>query len=154
MGKAAFFHLQDSRGRIQVYLRQDKVGEKEFAVFRILDIGDHIGIGGTVFKTKTGEVTVLAEHLELLSKSIRPLPVVKEKTEGDERIVYDQFADKELRYRQRYVDLIVNPEVRNVFIKRSRIISALREFMTRNGCLEVETPILQPLYGGPLPVRL
>ena len=148
MGKAAFFHLQDSRGRIQVYLRQDKVGEKEFAVFRILDIGDHIGIGGTVFKTKTGEVTVLAEHLELLSKSIRPLPVVKEKTEGDERIVYDQFADKELRYRQRYVDLIVNPEVRNVFIKRSRIISALREFMTRNGCLEVETPILQPLYGG------
>ncbi len=148
MGKAAFFHLQDSQGKIQVYIRHDKVGEKTFEVFKILDIGDLVGLRGTVFKTRTGEISILAEDFELLSKSIRPLPIVKEKIEGDDRIIYDQFADKELRYRQRYVDLIVNPEVRDVFVKRSQIISALRQFMTLNGCLEVETPILQPLYGG------
>jgi len=148
MGKAAFFHLQDSRGKIQVYIRHDKVGEQSFEVFRILDIGDLVGVRGMVFKTRTGEISILAEHFELLSKSIRPLPIVKEKIDGDDRVVYDQFADIELRYRQRYVDLIVNPEVRDVFIKRSRIISAIREFMIRSDCLEVETPILQPLYGG------
>ena len=148
MGKAAFFHVQDSKGKIQVYIRQDKVGEKPFDVFKILDIGDVVGVKGTVFKTRTGEITILAETFELLSKSIRPLPIVKEKVEGDERVIYDQFADKEMRYRQRYVDLIVNPEVRDVFIKRSQIISAIRHFMSQNGCLEVETPILQPVYGG------
>ncbi len=148
MGKAAFFHVQDSQGKLQVYIRQDKVAEKDFDVFKVLDIGDLVGVKGTVFKTRTGETTVLAEHFQLLSKSVRPLPIVKEKVEGDERIVYDQFADKEMRYRQRYVDLIVNPEVRDVFVKRSQIISAIRQFMVENGCLEVETPILQPIYGG------
>ncbi len=148
MGKAAFFHLQDSQGKIQVYIRKDKVGDGPFEVFKILDIGDVVGLKGTVFRTRTGEISILAEHFELLSKSVRPLPIVKEKVDGDERVVYDQFADKELRYRQRYVDLIVNPEVRDVFIKRSRIISSIRSFMADHDCLEVETPILQPLYGG------
>lgn len=148
MGKAAFFHLQDRKGRIQVYIRMDKVGDTMFDVFKILDIGDFIGVAGPVFKTKTGEITVLAEGFHLLSKSLRPLPIVKEKIEEDERKVYDQFADIEMRYRQRYVDLVVNPEVREVFIRRSKIISAIRKFLDEHEFVEVETPVLQPIYGG------
>jgi len=148
MGKAAFFHLQDSEGKIQVYIRKDKVGDDAFDVFKLIDIGDFVGIKGIVFKTRTGEISIIAEYFELLSKSIKPLPIVKEKIEGDEKIVYDQFADKEMRYRQRYVDLVVNPEVKEVFVKRSKIISAIREFLNENKFLEVETPVLQPIYGG------
>jgi lysyl-tRNA synthetase class 2 len=148
MGKAAFFHLQDAEDRIQVYIRQDKIGGKMFTVFKMLDIGDHVGIEGTVFKTRTEEISILAETLTLLSKSVRPLPIVKEKVEDDQRIVYDPFADKELRYRQRYVDLVVNPDVKNVFIQRSRIITAMRTFLNAHRFFEVETPILQPVYGG------
>jgi lysyl-tRNA synthetase class 2 len=148
MGKAAFFHLQDEQGRIQVYMRQDKIGEKMFSVFKMLDIGDHIGIEGMVFKTRTGEISILAERYTLLSKSIRPLPIVKEKVEDNKRVVFDPFADKELRYRQRYVDLVVNPDVKEVFIKRSRIVSAIRAYLNAHDCIEVETPILQPVYGG------
>jgi len=148
MGKAAFFHLQDSEGKIQVYIRKDKVGDTAFDVFKLIDIGDFAGIKGIVFKTRTGEISIIAEHFELLSKSIKPLPIVKEKIEGDEKIIYDQFADKEMRYRQRYVDLAVNPEVKEVFVKRSKIITAIREFLNENDFLEVETPILQPIYGG------
>ncbi len=148
MGKAAFFHIQDMYGRIQIYLKKDVVGEKTFEVYKLLDIGDIVGITGKVFKTRTGEITVFAEKLEVLTKSLRPLPIVKEKIVDGKKIVYDPFSDKELRYRQRYVDLIVNPEVREVFIKRSRIITAIREYLNEHGLLEVETPILQPLYGG------
>ncbi len=148
MGKAAFFHLQDQSGKIQVYIRKDKVGDNVFEVFKLLDIGDIAGIAGTIFKTRTGEISVIAEEFELLSKSIKPLPIVKEKIEDGEKIIYDQFADKEMRYRQRYVDLVVNPEVKEVFITRSRIITAIREFLDSNNFLEVETPILQPIYGG------
>jgi lysyl-tRNA synthetase class 2 len=148
MGKAAFFHIQDKRGKIQIYIRKDKVGEEAFQVFKILDIGDFVGVGGTVFKTRTGEISILAESFELLAKSLRPLPIVKEKIEADEKVVFDQFADKEARYRQRYVDLVVNPEVKEVFVKRSRIISAMRSFLDNAEFLEVETPILQPVYGG------
>lgn len=148
MGKAAFFHLQDHIGRIQVYIRKDKVGDKAFEVFKLLDIGDFVGVKGSVFKTRTGEISIIAEIFELLSKSIKPLPIVKEKIEGDEKIIYDQFADKELRYRQRYVDLVVNPEVKEIFIKRSRIITSIRQFLNNSDFLEVETPILQPIYGG------
>jgi lysyl-tRNA synthetase class 2 len=148
MGKAAFFHLQDAQGRIQVYIRQDKVGEETFTLFKMLDIGDHVGSEGMVFKTHTGEISVLAERITLLSKSIRPLPIVKEKVEQDKRIVFDPFADKELRYRQRYVDLVVNPGVKEVFIKRSRIITAMRTYLNTHGFFEVETPVLQPVYGG------
>ena len=148
MGKAAFFHIQDMEGRIQIYLKRDVVGDFAFEVYKLLDIGDIVGVAGQVFKTRTGEITILAEKLELLTKSLRPLPIVKEKIVDGKRIVYDPFKDKELRYRQRYVDLIVNPEVKAVFIKRSRIMTAMREFLNQRGYLEVETPILQPIYGG------
>ena len=148
MGKAAFFHIQDMPGKIQIYLKKDEVGEKTFEVYKLLDIGDIVGVNGKVFKTHTGEVTIYCQKLELLSKSLRPLPIVKEKVEDGKKIVYDPFSDKELRYRQRYVDLVVNPEVREVFIKRSRIISAMRQLMNQHNFLEVQTPILQPLYGG------
>ncbi len=148
MGKAAFFHIQDMDGRIQIYLKKDEVGEKGFELYKLLDIGDIVGVKGLVFKTRTGEISIYARELTLLSKSLRPLPIVKEKEVNGEKIVYDPFSDKELRYRQRYVDLIVNPEVREVFIKRSRIITTMREFLNKRGYLEVETPILQPLYGG------
>lgn len=148
MGKASFCHIQDEQGRIQTYIRKDKVGDEVFEMFKILDIGDQIGVEGQVFKTRTGEITIFAEKVELLSKSLRPLPIVKEKEEDGEKIVYDQFADVEMRYRQRYVDLVVNPEVKEVFIKRSRIISAIRTYLDQNEFLEVETPILQPIHGG------
>jgi lysyl-tRNA synthetase class 2 len=148
MGKASFGHVMDSSGRIQIYIKKDTVGEASYDLFKQLDIGDVIGIHGTVFRTHAGEITVVIETLQLLAKTLRPLPVVKEKVEADERIVYDQFKDKELRYRQRYVDLIVNPEVLQVFTKRSAIVSAMRAYLEGRGYIEVETPVLQPVYGG------
>ncbi|NBW70901.1 MAG: lysine--tRNA ligase [Bacteroidetes bacterium] len=151
MGKAAFFHIQDSKGVIQVYIRRDDVGVEIYnTVFKkLVDIGDIVGIRGFVFKTRTGEVTVHAEHFELLTKTLRPLPTPKEvENEQGEKITYDAFSDKELRYRQRYVDLIVNPEVKQTFIKRTKLVQSMRNFMNDHGYLEVETPILQPVYGG------
>ena len=148
MGKAAFCDIQDEQGRIQVYLRKNEIGDESFDVFKMLDIGDHIGIKGQVFKTHTGEISVFAKEFQLLAKSLRPLPIVKEKEEDGKKVIYDQFADKELRYRQRYVDLIVNPEVKEVFVKRTQIIRAIREYLDQRKFLEVETPILQPIYGG------
>jgi lysyl-tRNA synthetase class 2 len=148
MGKAAFAHVEDSSGRIQIYVRKDDVSEQQFEIFKLCDIGDLVGVSGTVVKTRTGEITVQAKQFSLLSKNLRPIPIVKEKVEGDRKIVFDAFADKEMRYRQRYVDLIVNPDVREVFVKRSKVINSMREYLTGRGFLEVETPILQPLYGG------
>ena len=148
MGKAAFFHLQDQKGKIQIYIKKNEIGDKGFELFKLLDIGDLVGVRGLVFKTRTGEISIFVQHLELLAKSIRPLPIVKEKIEQNERIFYDQFADIETRYRQRYVDLIVSPDVREVFIKRTKIINAIRHFLNKHDFLEVETPILQPIYGG------
>jgi len=150
MGKASFAHIMDQSGRIQIYVKKDTIGEKAYDVFRLLDIGDLIGVKGKVFVTRTGEKTIVVEELVLLAKTLRPLPIVKEKVEGDEKILFDQFADKELRYRQRYVDLLVNPDVKDVFIKRSHLVSFLRSFLENKGYLEVETPVLQPLYGGAL----
>ncbi|HOV98124.1 MAG TPA: lysine--tRNA ligase [Bacteroidota bacterium] len=148
MGKASFCHIQDSHGKIQIYLKKDDIGQM-YDAFKLMDIGDIIGVEGFVFRTKMGEITIHAQKLELLAKSLRPLPVVKEKLdEHGNKIVYDPFSDKELRYRQRYVDLIVNPDVRQVFLKRAKIINAIRKFCDERGYLEVETPILQPLYGG------
>ncbi len=148
MGKASFAHIQDQNGRIQVYLKKDEIGEA-YDSFKLMDIGDIIGVEGFVFKTKTGEISVHTRELKLLSKSLQPLPIAKEVIdEQGNKVIYDQFADKELRYRRRYVDLIVNPEIKDVFIKRSKIISAIRSFLDKHGYLEVETPILQPLYGG------
>ncbi|MCF8382032.1 MAG: lysine--tRNA ligase [Chlorobium sp.] len=148
MGKASFFHMQDSKGRIQIYLKKDEVGDAAYSTFKLLDIGDIVGVEGYSFRTKTGEISVHALHFELLSKSLRPIPVAKEKEVEGQKVVYDAFSDKELRYRQRYVDLIVNPEVRDTFIKRSAIVTFMRGFFTGKGWLEVETPILQPIYGG------
>ncbi len=148
MGKASFAHIEDSSGRIQIYVRLDEVGENTYEIFKLSDIGDIVGVTGTVVKTRTGEITIQVQGYTLLAKTLRPIPVVKEKYENGKRVVFDAFADKEMRYRQRYVDLIVNPQVREVFIKRTRIINSMREFLNGRGFLEVETPILQPLYGG------
>ncbi|RMD92785.1 MAG: lysine--tRNA ligase [Calditrichaeota bacterium] len=147
-GRVTFGHVMDSKGKIQIYVRQDLVGKDRYEIFKLLDIGDIIGVEGEIFTTRTGEITVQVAQFELLSKTLRPLPKEKKKVAGQERIVYDPFTDKELRYRQRYVDLIVNPEVREVFIKRAKIISFIRKFLDNMGYLEVETPILQPIYGG------
>ena len=137
MGKASFAHLLDAKGRIQVYLKRDDLGEEAYAAFKTYDIGDIIGIKGFVFSTKTGEISVHAEEITLLSKSLRPLP---EKFHG--------LKDPELRYRQRFVDLIVNPEVRDTFQKRSRIISEIRRRMDKRGFIEVETPVLNSSASG------
>lgn len=148
MGKASFCHIQDSKGKLQIYLRKDDLGDI-YDAFRLLDIGDIIGAKGFVFRTKMGEVSVHAQELKLLAKSLRPLPIVKEKTdEAGVKTVFDPFADKELRYRQRYVDLVVNPAVREVLMKRTLILRAIRKFLDGKNYLEVETPVLQPLYGG------
>ena len=148
MGKASFAHIQDHTGRIQIYLKKDEIGDA-YDAFKLMDIGDIVGIEGFVFKTKTGEISVHTRELKLLTKSLQPLPIAKEVIdEQGNKVIHDQFADKELRYRRRYVDLIVNPDIKNVFIKRSKIISAMRNYLDTSGYLEVETPILQPLYGG------
>lgn len=148
MGKASFCHIMDSQGKVQVYLRKDDLGSI-YDSFRLLDIGDIIGVEGFVFRTKMGEISIHAEKFELLSKSLRPLPIAKEtKDEQGTIVVHDPFSDKELRYRQRYVDLVVNSSVRDVFIKRSKIVLTIRSILDKQGYLEVETPILQPQYGG------
>ncbi|GAB4297059.1 MAG: lysine--tRNA ligase [Ignavibacteriaceae bacterium] len=148
MGKASFAHIQDDSGRIQIYLKKDEIGAA-YDAFKLMDIGDIIGVKGFVFKTKTGEISVHVNELKLLAKSLRPLPIAKEIIdEAGNKKIFDQFADKELRYRQRYVDLIVNPDVKDVFVKRSRIITSIRNYLDNFGYLEVETPVLQPLYGG------
>ena len=148
MGKASFTHIQDREGRIQIYLRKDEIGE-EYDAFKLMDIGDIVGVEGYVFKTRTEETSVHVKSMTLLSKSLRPIPIAKETVDEDgNKVIHDQFADKELRYRQRYVDLIVNPEVKEVFKKRSSIITAMRSFLDTNDFIEVETPVLQPVYGG------
>lgn len=151
MGKAAFFNLQDRSGSIQVYIRRDDVGVDVYnSLFKkLIDLGDIVGVSGFVFKTRTGETTVHAESFQLLTKTLRPLPVAKEvEDEHGNKVTYDAFSDKEHRYRQRYLDLIVNPEVREIFAKRTLMIQTMRDYMNRMGYLEVETPILQPIYGG------
>ena len=150
MGAASFGELQDETGRIQIYVNRDEICPGEDKTMyntvwkKLLDIGDIIGIKGFAFITKTGQLSIHAKELTLLSKSLRVLPIVKEK-DGE---VFDAFSDPELKYRQRYVDLIVNPQVRETFIKRSQIIATMREYFNEAGCLEVETPILQSIPGG------
>jgi lysyl-tRNA synthetase, class II len=151
MGKASFAELQDSEGRIQIYIARDEIcpGEDKSLyndVFKKwLDLGDFIGIKGYAFKTQVGETTIHVTELKLLSKSLRPLPIVKTDAEGK---VHDAFTDPELRYRQRYVDLVVNEGVKNTFYKRTKMFSAMREFFNSHGYMEVETPVLQPIPGG------
>ncbi len=137
MGKAGFAHLQQGGQRLQVYVKKDAVGEKGFELYKLLDLGDHIGVSGYLFRTRTGELTIHLEELTFLAKDLLPLP---EKWHG--------LTDVELRYRQRYVDLIVNPEVREVFLKRSKLVQSFRRFMDSHGFIEVETPMMQPIAGG------
>ena len=150
MGKASFMELQDSHGRIQVYVSRDDLCPDENkdlynVVFKkLLDIGDFVGISGYVFRTQTGEISVHAATLTVLSKSLRPLPIVKMK----DGVVYDAFSDPELRYRQRYVDLVVNDGVKEIFLKRTRVFNSMREFINAHGYIEVDTPVLQPIPGG------
>lgn len=150
MGKASFMELQDSKGRIQVYISRDDIcpdEDKEMynTVFKkLLDIGDYVGVEGFVFRTQTGEITVHAQKLTVLAKSLRPLPIVKVK----DGVTYDAFDDPELRYRRRYVDLIVNDGVKDIFVKRTRVLESMRRFFNSNGWMEVETPILQMIAGG------
>ena len=149
MGKSAFLHLADRSGRLQSYFRRQDLVGADVELLELLDLGDWIGVEGPLFETRTGEITVRVERLQLLSKSLRPLPFGKvEVDESGERIVHSGFADTEARYRQRYADLAVNPEVRGVFLLRARVVSALRRRLDAAGFVEVETPILQPLYGG------
>ncbi len=150
MGAASFCEIQDEKGRIQLYINRDEICEGEDktmynTVFKkLLDIGDIIGVKGFVFRTKMGEISVHVKELTVLCKSVRPLPIVKEK----DGVVYDAFTDAEQRYRQRYVDLIVNPQVRKTFVQRTLIVDTMRNYLNEKGYLEVETPILQPIYGG------
>jgi lysyl-tRNA synthetase class 2 len=146
-GKTTFLHLEDGSGRIQVYLRRDQLGEA-YALLERLDLDDHLGVSGRVFRTRAGEITVRAEQLTLLAKSLRPLPRGKTRTGEDGTTTFGGLQDAEVRYRQRYADLAVHPEVREVFRLRSRAVSWIRRYLDKQGFLEVETPILQPLYGG------
>ncbi len=150
MGAASFAELMDATGRIQIYLKRDEICPNEDKTMynivfkRLLDIGDIIGVKGYVFTTQMGEITIHVKEFTVLSKSLRPLPIVKEK-DGK---IYDAFTDPDQRYRQRYVDLIVNEDIRNIFIKRAQIIRSMRDFLNNKGYLEVETPVLQPIPGG------
>jgi lysyl-tRNA synthetase, class II len=137
MGKAGFAHLQQGGQKLQIYVKKDAVGDKGFELYKLLDLGDHIGVSGYLFRTRTGELTVHVEEITFLSKDLLPLP---EKWHG--------LTDVELRYRQRYVDLVMNPEVREVFLKRSKLVQSMRRFMDGHGFIEVETPMMQPIAGG------
>ena len=149
MGKAAFFHLKDFSGKVQIYIQRESVSEENFKIFKCFDLGDFVGVAGYFFYTQTGELSLHAEEVFLLSKSLKALPSVKEKeTESGEKIKYDEVSDIEFRYRQRYVDLNINENSMSVFQKRSEIISFIRQYLLKKDFLEVETPIMQPLYGG------
>ena len=144
MGKASFANIQDQEGRIQFYIARDDVGEDNYNLFKLTDIGDFVGIEGKVFKTKTDALTIKVSHLTILSKNIKPIPDVKEK-DGEK---YNLVSDKEFRYRKRFLDLIINPETKNNYVKRFKIINSIRSFLNDHGYIEVETPVLQPIYGG------
>ena len=151
MGKASFAELQDSSGKIQLYVNRDEVCEGEDKTMynqvfkKLLDIGDILGIKGSVFKTKVGEISVMVKEITILSKSLKPLPLPKLDADGN---IYDAFTDPEKRYRQRYVDLVVNPDVKEAFVKRTQLTNSMRNYLNNKGYMEVETPILQPIYGG------
>ncbi len=149
MGKITFAHIEDGQGKLQLFLRQDDLGEVHFQLFsEAFDLGDFIGAEGVMFRTRTGEVTLRVEAFHMLAKALSPLPAAKEELVEGERVVHSAFSDPEARYRQRYADLVVNPDERQIFRTRARIIRALQNFLDGRDFLEVETPILQPIYGG------
>jgi len=147
-GKIGFGNIEDDSGKLQIYVSQSELGEDNYTLFKLCDAGDFVQASGTLFHTQAGEYSLKCSAIKLLAKNIRPLPAVKEKIVDGKSVRYDEFADIELRYRKRYLDLLLNPSHRNVFAMRSRIVSAIRKFMDSRGYMEVETPILQPLYGG------
>ncbi len=148
-GKMCFMHLKDRYGRLQVVVARDEVGEENYEIVKMTDLGDFIGVNGTMFETQSGEYSVRAEKVTMLSKAVRPLPVAKEKVdENGNKVVFNEFADVDTRYRQRYIDMALNDDVKEVFIKRSKIMQAIREYLIEKGFIEVETPTLQPIYGG------
>jgi lysyl-tRNA synthetase class 2 len=147
-GKTTFAHVADRSGRLQLYFRQDELGDEAYTALDLLDLGDVIGVEGPLFRTRTGEVTVRVRSYELLAKSLRPLPFGKEEVVDGRAVLHSGFADAEQRSRQRYADLAVHPEVRDLFVARSRMVSAIRRFLDGREFIEVETPVLQPLYGG------
>jgi lysyl-tRNA synthetase class 2 len=152
MGKAGFSHLQQAGLRLQIYVKKDAVGDAGFELYKLLDIGDHIGVSGYLFRTRTGELTIHVEEITFLSKDLLPLPAGKTVQADDSNLSgakkWNELTDVELRYRQRYVDLVVNPEVREVFLKRSKLVQSLRRTMEAHGFVEVETPMMQPIAGG------
>ncbi|HET9777280.1 MAG TPA: lysine--tRNA ligase [Gemmatimonadaceae bacterium] len=147
-GKTTFAHLADSTGKIQLYFKKDQLGDEAYSLLAHFDLGDIIGVHGPLFRTRTGEVTVRVDKVEMLAKSLRPLPFGKEEEVNGQIVRHSGFADAEQRYRQRYADLAVHPEVRALFIARSKMTRAIRQFLDERDFLEVETPILQPQYGG------
>jgi lysyl-tRNA synthetase class 2 len=147
-GKTTFAHLADQSGRIQLYFRTDALGADRYTLLDLFDLGDVIGVTGPLFRTRTGEVTVRVESFEMLAKSLRPLPFGKEEVVDGAVVRHSAFSDTEQRSRQRYADLAVHPDVRALFVVRARLVTAIREFLNARGYLEVETPVLQPLYGG------
>jgi lysyl-tRNA synthetase class 2 len=144
-GKTVFMHLADQVGRIQLYFKRDDLGPERYDLLKLFDHGDFLGVGGTLFRTRTGEITIRVSEFELLAKALRPLPAGKEDAEGQQ---HGSLADVEMRYRERYADLAVHPDVRSVFILRARVIRYMRDFFDRRDFIEVETPVLQPIYGG------
>jgi lysyl-tRNA synthetase class 2 len=151
MGKAGFCHVQQDGQRLQIYVKKDAVGDTGFELYKLLDLGDHIGVSGYLFRTRTGELTVHVEEITFLSKDLLPLPIGKAMEgdgDGEGPKKWNELTDVELRYRQRYVDLVVNPEVREVFLKRSKLVQSLRRTMEEHGFVEVETPMMQPIAGG------
>ncbi|HWO88920.1 MAG TPA: amino acid--tRNA ligase-related protein, partial [Gemmatimonadales bacterium] len=148
-GRSSFAHLEDFSGRIQLYFKQDVLGEERYEIARLLDLGDFLGCRGKLFRTRTGEITVQLEDFEILAKALRPLPMGKSQVNPDGTVAhFSELHDPETRYRQRYADLAVHPERRRVFEQRAALVRAVRRVLDERGFLEVETPILQPLYGG------
>lgn len=147
-GKLGFGDLEDAGGKIQIYVAQNLVGEENYELFKLCDPGDFVQLRGSLFFTKAGEYSLRVKQVKLLGKNLRPIPAVKERVVDGKTVRYDEFSDIELRYRKRYLDLLLNPEHRQVFVQRAKIVTAIRAFLDKLGYIEVETPILQPLYGG------
>ena len=148
-GKVCFMHLKDRYGRLQVVCARDLVGEENYEVVKLIDLGDFVGVTGVMFETQTGEYSVKVSSVTMLSKAVRPLPTPKEKIdENGNKIVFNEFADVDTRYRQRYTDMALNDDVKDVFVKRAKIMQSIREYLIEQGFIEVETPTLQPIYGG------
>lgn len=147
-GKIGFANIEDMSGKIQLYVRLDEVGSDDYEIYKLCDLGDFVQAVGTAVVTERGEYSLLCKSVKILTKTLRPIPAVKEKKIAGKTVRYDEFADIELRYRRRYLDILLNPEIKSTFIKRAEIINYIREFLNKKEYIEVETPILQPIYGG------